>query len=90
MSLNRYAAKRDKVEASIVDALRAVGAGVWKLKEPCDLLVRFKGYWFVLECKDPGVKRPDKRQERQNEFIATTGCPVVRTVTEALIAIGAL
>ncbi len=86
MSLLRYAKKTDSNQAAIVAALRACGVQIWIISQPCDLLTYYRGRWLPLELK---VKknRPRKDQERQNEFIAATGCPVVTSVQEALDAV---
>ena len=86
MSLNRYAARRDIAEGPIVDALERIGAQVWRLKEPCDLLVKYRGRWQPLEVKTPKARK-DKRQVKQNDFLAMSGCPIVKTPEQALAAI---
>jgi hypothetical protein len=94
VSLNRYAVRRDKAEPAIIQALEQVGAEVWPLDQPVDLLVRFRQQWHLLEVKTPrgkkGVARIDKRQEAQINFLESTGTPVVKTPIEALKAIGAM
>lgn len=94
MSLNRYAKKRDASEQPIINALEKVGAQVFQLDYPVDLLIRFRQQWHLLEVKTPhgkaGEARKDKRQEAQNEFIQTTDTPVVTSPSEALRAIGAI
>lgn len=93
MSLRRYATKRDASEGPIVDALRGVGAMVYRLDEPCDLLVWYRERWTTLEVKTPwgkaGQARTDKRQEAQTNFLRLTGTPIVKTPLEALRCIGA-
>ena len=93
MSLNRYAKKRDISEPPIIEALERIGAEVWPLDYPCDLLVRFRQQWHLLEVKTPygkaGKARKDKRQEAQINFIEMTGTPIVTTPMEALKAVGA-
>ena len=49
----RRAARRDENEKSIVEALRAVGATVYYLDEPCDLLVGYNGQTVLMELKNP-------------------------------------
>lgn len=94
MSLNRYAKKKDRNQDDIIISLESVGAEVWIIGLPVDLLVRFRGMWHLLEVK--GSRKKDgtiahrKGQERQTQFIASTGCPVVTTPSEALEAIGAI
>jgi hypothetical protein len=89
----RWAAKRDSVEAPIIEALEKAGAHIWPLDYPVDLLVRFRETWFLLEVKTGRGKNltiaKDKRQEAQINFIQTTNTPIVRTPLEALRAIGA-
>ena len=93
MTLNRYATRRDTSEPAIIEALERVGAQVWPLDYPVDLLVRFRERWHLLECKTRYGKatkgRKDKRQAAQWNFIETTGTPVVTTPMEALQAVGA-
>lgn len=94
MSIKRWATKRDSTEPAIVEALERVGAQVWPLDYPVDLLVRFRGAWHLLECKTAYGKaakvRKRKEQAAQWNFIEGTGTPVVTTPTEALRAIGAV
>lgn len=93
MSSLRYARRRDLSEPAIIEALERVGAEVWPLDYPVDLLVLFRRSWFLLECKTGRGKSitiaKDPRQQAQQNFIATTGTPVVCTPVEALKAIGA-
>ena len=91
----RRAAKRDISEPPIIAALEQVGAEVWPLDYPVDLLVRFRATWFLLEVKTPYGKRNPKarvrkEQEAQRNFISTTGTPIVTTPIEALRAVGAV
>lgn len=89
MSLYRQAAKRDANEPSIVTALFAVGAYVFKMREPADLLVRFRREWFVLEVKDDDGTLTGK-QEKDHAKVDDGAIPIVRTTAEALRAIGAI
>jgi hypothetical protein len=59
----RYAARVDKNQEEIVSALRAVGAYVWIIGLPVDLLVGYKGHTFLVEVKDGSKKRLTKLQE---------------------------
>ncbi len=90
----KYRAKRDSSEGDIIDALERVGAEVWPLDYPVDLLVRFRQRWHLLEVKTPygnaKKARLDKRQQAQINFITTTGTPIVTTPLEALKAVGAI
>ena len=51
----RRAARRDANEKGIVEALRAVGATVYLLDEPCDLLVGYHGQTILMELKNPNT-----------------------------------
>lgn len=93
----RRAAKVDKTQATIVEALRQAGAQVWVIGLPLDLLIGFRGKTYLIECKSDldRVKKPRKGPltALQAEFIADwTGGPIciVSTPQEALRAIGAI
>jgi len=60
MSLQRHATRRDANEPEIVRELRAIGATVHQLDEPCDLVVGYRGLNFLFEVKDP-AKPPSAR-----------------------------
>ena len=94
----KTAAKVDANQAEIVNALRAVGAQVQSLAAVGhgvpDLLVAFRGDWYVAEVKD-GSKPPSKRTLTPDE-VAWHGkfgwCATVwiwNSADEALEAIGA-
>jgi hypothetical protein len=53
----RYAARVDKNQADIVEALRKAGAYVWIIGLPVDLLVGYKGHTFLVEVKNGPRKR---------------------------------
>lgn len=88
MSLSRFAKKRDKAEPAIIQALEQVGAEVWALDNPCDLLTLYRGRWQPLEVKT-GKYRPRRDQAEQTAVLSRTAIPVVTTPLEALQAIGA-
>lgn len=90
MSLYRYAARTDENQATIVAALREVGAGVWCIRVPLDLLVAFRGTLYLLDCKMPG-KDFDEGQKRTLLLLQRCGCTAtaVHDAEEALGAIGA-
>lgn len=98
MSLKRFATRRDNAERPIIEALEQVGFQVWPLDTPCDLICRkdswAPGRFQALEVKTGRGKKltvaKDKRQETQQNFIASTGTPIVRTPLEALKAVGAI
>lgn len=88
----RYALKVDTTQRDIIEALEKVGARVEVIGKPVDLLIYFRGRFSVMEVKTPyGVRNPKprirKEQVAQNEFIQATGCPVVSSPTEALLAL---
>lgn len=93
----RRAARIDANHTEIVRALRDVGAGVQSLaaigKGCPDLLVGFRGECFCLEVKD-GTKKPSAQALTPDEERWEENWPghyrVVRSVDEALRAIGAL
>ncbi len=88
MSLNRYAQRRDHNEPGIVDGLQNIGCQVERLGRPCDLLVRWRGQIHLLEIDNPESKYR-KREPKQVEFLRLWEVPLVRTLNEALRAIGA-
>lgn len=76
------ARKRDANEKAISQALRAVGAHVTSIsgKGAPDLLVRYRGRLVAMEVKSKaGTQTPAQEQ---------SDWPIVRTVDDALIAIG--
>ncbi len=89
----------DANHSEIVAALRRVGAQVQSLASVGggvpDLLVAFRGGWYVLEVKD-GSKPPSKRRltpaeaEWHMQFNDAAPVWIVNTVDEALEAIGAI
>lgn len=91
MSIRRYAAKRDKSESEIVEAMRGVGASVLYLsmKDAPDVLIGFRGRDYLAEIKTgKGKVRPGQAEWHEN----WQGSPVLvlRNVDEALQAIGAV
>lgn len=91
--MRRYARKIDTTQTEIVNALRAVGWQVWFIGEPCDLLCYRAGVWRTLEAKSPrnkrGDPRRDKRQSKQDEFLAATNTPRVTSAAQAIAALSA-
>lgn len=93
----RRAAKVDRNQAEIVDALRKAGATVQSLAAVGggvpDLLCGFRRQTFLLEVKDG--KQPPSARELTPDQVAWHlawgggGCVVVNSVDEALAAIGA-
>lgn len=91
MSLARFAKKRDANEAEIVQALRTVGAVVYPLDRPVDLLVGFHGRWVLLEVKRPqGVVGDGQAKFIAEARVKNLPAYVVRSGTDALEAVGAI
>ncbi|HUD12004.1 MAG TPA: hypothetical protein VMS08_06340 [Candidatus Saccharimonadia bacterium] len=95
----RRAAKVDASQADIVDGLREVGVKVWVIGWPCDLLCLYWSgkyqtfLWQTLESKSPtktGKRRKRTDQAKQDEFLASTGTPVVLSLNDALLALKGL
>jgi hypothetical protein len=80
-------AKRDANEKVIVSDLQKVGAKVWRLSQPCDLLVRFAFRLYLIEVANPENKYR-KREKEQLEFLEEWGVPIVTNSEEALRVIG--
>lgn len=79
--------KRDKAEGPIVEALRAVGAQVFRVSAPGapDLFVLYRGAWSAGEVKT-GKGRTTAAQQQTG---AGERWPIWRTPEDALKAIGA-
>jgi hypothetical protein len=88
MSFNRYDRKVDSTQGDIVKALRRAGVRVEIISRPVDLLTLYRGVWKPIEVEGTAKKRTRRDQEKQKAFIAQTGTPVVKTVLEALQAVG--
>ena len=82
--------RRDSNEAEIVTALQAVGAHVYRMHTPVDLLIRFRGHTYLQEVKAPGRKK--RLQPSQVQCLNDWGddAAVVESVEEALEHIGAI
>lgn len=95
MSLARYRNTRDRNEPPIVRALEGIGASVFRLDRPCDLLVGYRGRNHLLEVKAPlgprGGASGSPLTPEQVEFQRTWrgSVAIVRSPGEALEAIGA-
>ena len=74
--------KRDANEASIIQALEAVGVKVWRVTGEGlpDLLCWFRGVWQPLEVKSAGGRLTEAQAKRFLE----TPFPIVRDVDQAL------
>ncbi len=84
MSFRRGGAgkRRDANEPKVIEALESVGAQVWQLSGRAipDLLAWYRGRPFVMEVK---TEKGD-----QTDAQVGTPWPIVRSVDEALKAIG--
>lgn len=89
MKYRGFDAKRDANEATIVADLTTVGAKVFRLAQPCDLLIRFRYELFLIEVANPAYPNR-KRKKEQLEFFEKFGVPIVTTSDEALRIIGAM
>lgn len=88
MSLHRMAASRDINEPEIVEALRKAGAYVYVMREPVDLLVAFRGETFLIEVKMPKTGRVTPAQSKFFEEWPIENAHIVKTIEEALSAVG--
>jgi hypothetical protein len=59
----RYAARVDATQDQVVSALRAVGAYVWIIGLPVDLLVGYNGQTFLVEVKSGPKKALTRLQQ---------------------------
>jgi hypothetical protein len=80
--------RRDDTEPDIVEALEAVGAEVFRISQPCDLLVRYVKSTFLIEVT--GITQYRKRDEKQAQTLKDWDIPIVKTPEEALQVIGAI
>lgn len=66
MSLNRYDARTDANQATIIKALRSIGCKAVYVKKPLDLIVSGGPLGkrnLLMECKMPGEKLSREQQE---------------------------
>ena len=90
MSLNRYAKRRDETEPDIVQGLRKCGYQVRQQDVP-DLAVR-RPEWpdgRVIMLEVDGITKNRKRGLAQLGFLKAWRIPVVKTLEQALAAVGA-
>ena len=75
--------RRDQNERQIIDGMRKFGAEVWSISGPGapDVLVRYRGRLSGLEIKTAKGSRTSAQEVSQ--------FPIVRSLDEALVAIGA-
>jgi len=88
----RTAARSDANQKAIMDAARAVGAVVTDIhrhgRGVPDLLISFRGRWYLVEVKDADGNLTKK----EREFINLHDAPVyiVRTPEQMIDVLGAL
>lgn len=88
--------RRDEAERAIVDGLRACGVDVWPISGEGvpDLLTFFRGQWLPIEVKHDRPRRSLTEVKArcltpaQEEIWQRTHFPIVRTLDEAMQAIG--
>ncbi len=80
-ALRKYNAKRDANEGALVRVLEDMGCRVYRLDQPCDLLVLVRGDVLLVEVKMPKGTLNDNQQEFVN-----AGWPVhvIRTEDDAI------
>jgi hypothetical protein len=83
MALRFHKAKRDACEPSIVEALQAAGASVYRLDQPVDLLIGYRGKCIIAECKLSGAKLNENQLKFFSEWRGSTP-PILRSVDDAL------
>ena len=88
MSIYRRAARIDANQQSIVNALRKVGAVVWIIRIPADILIFYRGHWQPAEIKD-GAKPPSERrltasQRADHALLPAGAIPIIESVDDAL------
>ena len=89
--VTRRDARTDANENEIIKALEKVGAAVWRIKWPLDLLVAFRGTFYVLEVKTKYGKLNENQGEAVKEMMLRGCIPgIVYSEEDALKAIGAI
>ena len=83
MSLRRHNARRDANEPEIVEALQAAGASVYRLDQPTDAVIGYRGKTLLIEIKMPGK---DLNENQKRFFAQWKGQtpPILRSVDDAL------
>jgi hypothetical protein len=101
MGIPKGAAKVDANQQPIVEAMRSVGAHVQIIKDPCDLLIGFRGRPHLMEVKASeakakadakGMSKTQRKQRALRDNFGHVGVTVHVVWTEemALRAIGAM
>lgn len=82
----RRAARVDASQPDIVKAMEAMGASVWVIGLPLDLLVGWRGHTILVECKVmEGVRnpKPSAYTKLQTKFFSDWRGGPVATVCDA-------
>jgi hypothetical protein len=74
----RFALRVDANQSQVISALEAAGATVEVIGKPVDLLVGFRGRFFLMEVKDGGKKKSAQKKTALQErvFSKFEGCPI--------------
>ena len=83
----RRAAKRDISEPEIVTTLKGCGFTVFRLDQPVDLLVGFRGKTYLVECKTGEKGYAKSLNDNQREFAdgwRGSGVIVLRSAQDAM------
>ena len=83
--------RRDAIEPNVIAALRAFGATVIQLSGTApvpDLLVGYRNAWTPMEVKS-GEKAGFTEAQTHAMTTGLMRCPVVRSVEDAIVLIGA-
>lgn len=86
----RRAARVDETQAGIVSAMRAMGAYVWAIGLPVDLLCGYRGHTILVEVKKLVGKRepkPTSYTPLQKDFLSEWRGGPVATVCDVDSAI---
>lgn len=76
-------AKRDASEPEIVNTLRQCGAYVWRMDQPVDLLISFRGGMWLAECKT-GKGKLNQNQERFVDEWSGPPVVILRSAQDAI------
>ncbi len=75
MSMPKYTAKRDRSEPEVVRTLHGLGFSIWRLDQPVDLLLGFRGNLWLAEVKTGKAKFNANQVKFMEEW---RGKPVVK------------
>jgi hypothetical protein len=85
MALRLYGSRRDANESELVAAARKMGAKVWLLALPVDLLVLWRGRFHMAEVKLPAGPRGGTKDRNLTDDQETFRKEVVEAGGELLI-----